>query len=608
MPGATKLVVDLQVWDERDERLGEAHFARPVEVYMHPCLGGVLEEDGDVSSCKPLGNDTIEDNQRTNLGDFRVDLGRLGQERDDPPPVAAWLEIDGIGFSLTSLIRSPEVADVGAVDEDEGRPDEVEGLATGAEWARRTLSRLGGEGEVNWTDAPALPNDALDPTRAALRPRDALTAPPRYEPGWAPPRRVVHVWKRLTDVKPHFAPMQAKLAQQALRTGVSGVAIYATSQAADGLVADPGVKRLMDRGRLLVVRWEDLPRPLNWLDYDQQFFNAHASLSHWGRNVALFVSDVDEVLTLPPTLAGPGSDARPDRRQAEDRAIARVRRSAAWRRCHSARLGSGIYSTVGETRLQDRKASGLPLCSPDDGMPSPTPRQRRLADVLAFGGCRHEQERAEMLERKGAAHAALLRAPRCATMIGRPIYFSVQVGADGEVDRRSDGERIAAAPSALQALGLPSITAHDWRWQKPLVLPDSTFAVWVHTARSCEVSRTQPWGRPAAEGYGVPLPLARLADGTWDLESTGVPQRFSNADERPPPIRSACRISQQCGPVAHECISLLHFVDLHGPRHQVWTKRISAPWQDADVEWLWVWDTPDSEIREEKKPDNEGAA
>lgn len=595
LPGVTKAVLELQVWDERDERLGEAHFSRSVEVYTHSCLGGTLDSDGPVEVCKSLANETIPDHFRVNLGDFRADLGRLGQERDEPPPVAARLEINGTGFSLTSLIRSPEVADVGSIDEDEGRTDEMQGIATGGEWARRRLDAMRRNTSWSATDAPKYPNDAVDPTRSSLRAHDVLYAPPRYEPGWAPVKRFVHVWKRLTDARPYFPDLYAQLSRQALRSGVAGLAIYVTKHEAENLAAHAGVRDLMDRGLVLIVRWDDLPRPLNWVDYDQQFFNAHAALSHWGRNVVLFLSDADEVIELSSQLSGPASKSRPLRRQAEDRAIARMQNSPTWRLCRNARLGQGLYSNVGETRLQDRKANGLPLCSPGDGMPAPTPRQRRLADVMAYGGCHHEEERREIRATKGDAFAELLREPRCATILGNPIYFEERKNEDGSDDVRSDGQILAEAASPLKAFETPSLAAVEWKWTKPLVTPDNTFSIWVHSARACEVSRTQPWGRPAAAGYGAPLPIERLPDGTWNLEATGVPMEFSNADERPPPIRSTCRIHQDCKPINHECIGMWHYINLHAPRTKHWETRVKVPWTAADRDWLWVWEDPESE-------------
>lgn len=605
LPGMATLDMVMRVWDERPHLAVHSNFSRPVAINTRPCVGGTLEEDRWSTICKHPNNSTRPEQFRVDLAEFSVDLGRLGQEREDAPPVAAWLQVQGVGFSLTDAIRDPEVADVGAVEEDSGRPDEVEGVPTGAEWARRALvageRRVAVEAFETHTEPdltmPNIFNDTLDPTRATMGINEAAYAPPKYAPGWAPPRRFVHVWKRLLEVQPHTPAVVAKFALHSLRSGASAVVMYATPQAAIALARDPVIDGLLHSGRFVIVRWEGLAVPVGILsrDYDQLYYVAHATLSLWGRNVVIFSSDVDEMLWLPSKDEGPGSEKRPARRRAEQRAAARIARTAAARACRRGRVGTTLFSNVGETRLLRRRLAGLPLCSPGDGLPPPTPRQRRIADIMAFGGCQHEVERAVARRAKGPLFGDVLRSPKCGHVHGNPIHFNESAGAASA----PDGLRIADAASPLEAFSAPSSTSMSWNWRKPLFLPDNSFSVYVHWTHSCEVARSQPWGRPAEGGYGAPLPLERLANGTWDLAAVGVPLTLSNNGTRPPPVQSSCRIVRTCEDVPTKCVAIWHYINLFEPRREFWESRVKEPWAPPPLDWLWVWKTKNTEAETE---------
>lgn len=308
-PQAATLDLELRVWDR--EWLAEKRHSRQVvprdlltlipgrklETYTSPCPYGTSRVYDSVAECaraETLKRTSNVTKSNLQMIEFRVDLGRLGQDLDSPPSVGVWLSVKGWsrGIDLTDLVADPEIADLGAVEDDTGRPGEVD-----LKWHERAPRDALGT-------YPDFPDPEADPTYAELTPETSVFAPPRIAPWQAPTKRLVQVWRYLTTHDERYAVVASRLVEHLLISGGAGVALYVTPGIERPFLADPTIRKFIATGRFAVVLWKPFAQCAGWEVYEQIFFNAHASLSHWGRNVLVFATDINEVIALsdlPPT-------------------------------------------------------------------------------------------------------------------------------------------------------------------------------------------------------------------------------------------------------------------------------------------------------------------
>lgn len=314
---AAALGLELRVWDVatvamhrgNDRRVPYDLFklvpGRKLETYTFPCPFGVRKQFDRTSECRGLKDAKQPFAQGIQMIEFRADLGRLGQELTAPPEVGVWLSFGDWrrGVDLSELVADPEVADLGAVEDDEGRPGEFDPF-----WHEyRNINVTGPK--------PREFDQRTDPSLALLDVNDARYVPPRISPEVAPVKRVVQAWRALVTHDDLSAELTARMAQHSLLSGVAGIVAYVHPSYDKRFIDNPTIRRLVSSGQLVPVRWQPYPHPPGYGTYEQMIFNAHVILSHWGRNCMVLLSDVDELIDLPsrPTLALPNKDAEASR-------------------------------------------------------------------------------------------------------------------------------------------------------------------------------------------------------------------------------------------------------------------------------------------------------
>lgn len=303
-PQAATLELELRVWDRNwlaEKRKNNVRLPRDIndvvpgrrlETYTFPCPYGVMHAHDAVAEC--VRADKLTRSSKLPKADlqmieFRVDLGRLGQELASPPDVGVWLSVKGWprGVDLSDLVADPEIADLGAIEDDRGRPGEID-----LKWHERVPKNASGT-------YPDFPDATSDPTYALVTPETSRFAPPRIAPWVAPPKRLVQIWKYLITYDERHVVLVSRLTEHLLFAGGAGVTTYVNPGFERAFLANPTIRRLIAAGRIAAVRWNRFAQMPGWQVYDQVFFNAHAMLSHWGRNVILLMTDIDEVLALP---------------------------------------------------------------------------------------------------------------------------------------------------------------------------------------------------------------------------------------------------------------------------------------------------------------------
>lgn len=317
--------------------------------------GSSLPSHRGVARCRDP-TDPAGSPERFESVEFRVDLGSLGQHLSPRAArTGAWLSVVGWpqGIDLSDLIANPEVADVGSVLDDRGERD------ADIQARRKRLTMT--EDNANWGTASAatcsvgseatawfLPRStAEDPLHATLTPqqamfdackhsetssspssssssssqggtpavsaRDTSSTASTPSPASPPTPAVVQVWMYLYWPKPFLEQIVARLVEHAMLSGASGVMAYVTDDFGERLLEHHKVSALVAAGRLALVRWRSLARPPEFPVYEHGYLNAHAILSHWGRNVWTWITDVDELLALPPR--DPAAEAKAKRHQ-----------------------------------------------------------------------------------------------------------------------------------------------------------------------------------------------------------------------------------------------------------------------------------------------------
>lgn len=646
---------------------------RRLALHGAPCLQK-QSSAGPVYECKQpwQGDHVTNATNMVGLLEFRVDLGRLGQDLVGaakmrgangkaaatgvpteavslPQQIKAWLTFASWarGVDISELVMDPELADDGAVAEDQG--GWTWGVGESEPEASEALAANKPKPVVNATNY--VPR-ADDPRMALLRAEQALLVKPARP---TPTKRFVQVWKRLLSETPSTGRIISRLAEHFVRTGGSGIMAYVPSSIGKHLIADPDALPFIERGILQLVRWDDVMHPYSWYDYDQIFMSTHASLSHWGRNAIVFLTDIDEILALPshegPThdwevdngLRGAADDVSENSKKkaytskngyarksvAESRAKtaeekrmqarswqantdtsrgARGRRKMAHSQMSLGRLlshlqGEGFYSHAGRSSLLDLVADGRPLQSPGDTLPPLAPRQRRLGDIYGPGGCLHRTLQRHLRNGRNPI-AENIAVPRCGSVGGYIVMLNGTAEAaetaalgiaptwSGGADV-SDSQRVADAPTTYDALHLPFWAPRGYCWSKPAVDPDGVSSIGVHGVTMCTGPRTQAWGRPPPGGIGVPLPMRRLPNGKWNLTDVGLPMELSTDGPEPPAIESPCKFMMLCTRISEQCIQQRHLGNFHVKRTDRWEKRIHKDWEPASQDWLWVWEDDD---------------
>lgn len=190
------------------------------------------------------------------------------------------------------------------------------------------VATFGGEGANSsrrLLDTELEANAESDPLRALLRADHALYVVRSNSRALAPTPRVVQVWKPTMGTDRDIGTISMRLAEHFFLSGGAAVCIYVYPGVASQYIEDPNVKKMVAAGAVVLVRWESYPAPAGWQVYDQLLINHHATLSHWGRNTILLVSDIDEIVALPskdrfPVSASvPGVLRKTGRRLAADR-------------------------------------------------------------------------------------------------------------------------------------------------------------------------------------------------------------------------------------------------------------------------------------------------
>lgn len=551
---------------------------RRVALHAAPCASGTVAEDlaTGVVECRALPDPSSFRTTHVGVAEFRVDLGRIGQGAVDIGGHNVAIEIGDTRGSIyvTSQVADPQVADVGAVEEDAGA---YEDARSGLDWARAVLDSFNESSPKLLAAAPTLPSDD---TYSTLGVADARFAPPRLAPSARiPTKRVVQVWRTLPRQMETRPRLIAVLVEHFLRSGGTAVAAYVSPEAAAPLSASSALRPLVERGELLLVRWEGVDRPLGWSAYDRLFLNAHAMLSLWGRNAIALVSEVDEVVSLPgaePELGSFGASnvsALPGR-------VAPFSASPRLRPCPAQR--SGYWAAAGVSSLLALSQRRRWPCTPSEGLARPTPRQERLAKVLGAGGCMHELE-ARQARRLDPIREALLQPPRCAQISGFPVFL---LGHSSEKPAGIDGEQIEEAGSMSGAFSAHWREETTVRRRRPFFDPDAVLPPNVNAVIECVGRRTQRWGPSPPGGLGPPVPLEKLPNGTWDLASVDVSQSLSNANEDAPVIEAPCRLTSSCKDAPEECLQLRRLVNLYGINAGT---RDTSQWRAARRDWLWVW-------------------
>lgn len=263
----------------------------------------------------------------------------------------------------------------------------------------------------------------------------------------------------------------------------------------------------------------------------------------------------------------------------------------------------GFYSRAGKTSLMDLVEDGRPLQSPGDVLPPLAPRQRRLGSIFGAGGCLHRTMQGRL--RSGRNPVADDSAvPRCGSVSGYVIMLNETAEAAAANNpsstdaasanaAKNDGQRLAEAPTAYDALRLPFWAPRGYGWSKPSVDPDGVSSIGVHGVTMCTGPRTQAWGRPPPGGVGIPLPLRRLPGGKWNLTDVEIPMELSNDEQEPPAVDSPCKFMTSCIKIPEVCLQQRHLGNFHVKRTERWEKRVNKAWEPASEDWLWVWGDDD---------------
>lgn len=405
-PSAAALGVELRVWDvstmamhRNDDRsvpdaLLKLVPGRKIETYSFPCPFGVTKHVDGASECRRQTDGKQPISPGVQMIEFRADLGRLGQELSSAPEIGVWLTFGDWrrGVDLSSLVANPEIADLGAVEDDTGRPGEFDPY-----WYEyRNTSSTGSK--------PRDINQRIDPTLATLDVSEVSYVPSRIDPEVAPFKRLVQSWRPLITHDDFNLELVARLAQHALLSGVSGIVAYVHPTYDRHFVSHPTIRRLMSAGALVPVRWQVYSQAPGWGTYEQIVLNAHTILSHWGRNCMLLLTDVDELVDLPSRPEVSSRVASPKGRalaSVEEDALVEAAQDDLKRRMFellgwsAARSNASSELEDGEASPSDERSLGgvptlsvSPAVSPVDGRSGSTssfPR-RRLA---ALDGAEH---------------------------------------------------------------------------------------------------------------------------------------------------------------------------------------------------------------------------
>lgn len=567
---------------------------RPLVLYAGTCAADANDDRVEAIACR-----RPERNESSVFG-FRVDLGDAGQTLPHPPLFETILEVEQshFGVSLAGLIANPEVADVGAIDDDRGPSI---GYVNGTEWARSLVEVVRKHGyDEAAHPSPPIPNENVDRLHTHVAAADARFAPSRFPPLTLPPKRAVQVWRKLPAAVEERPDLVAALVKHFLASGGSAVAAYVSPESALRLSLDPALRPLVRSGELVFVKWPGVAQPAGYSEHDRLYFNAHAHLSMWGRNAVVLLTDAYDVVALPSLASsanGTAADARWHEIVAEThkRVASALPRFSQSKRCPAGT--GGFWATAGASSLDDlrrwgaRRKGAPPLCTPGEGLRPPTPRQARLAKVLAFEGCMHDRVRSAVWSR-GMVYEVLAQAPRCAQVVGHSLYLAdvaEEAGAADAVGRLVVTRAAARVPARMRSI--PAVVQ-----RRPFFDPDAVLPPERDSAVECLGRRAHPWGTPPPEGCGPQQPMQRR-DGVWDLVSLGYPNNSTGRSTRPPPIRSPCRLVAPCGDAPPECVQLRHLADLAGlgkvERDAIARNQTST--EDAD--WTWVWRRRDTATR-----------
>lgn len=370
-PALSAIPLELRVWNATEMGSGLKAFLRAktkirprrLASYAHTCAYGAGKRVRDVFECIPPDATRRPVGKPTKFLEFRVDLGRLGQNVEDPaerPNVGVWIGVDGWpqGADLSLVVARPELADAGAIDEDDGDETEqaetrrgrraagalarkfnslIDPKGTGLwPWTYRPPESMSGEAAAAQAEAKAKAKaanvSALPPLydspleslpfslaayelavekhdvafkaayEATVRPDVAMAAyvPRRYAPGYEPLRRVVHVWSYIYAPQDWYVRLVPRLVENCLLNGCSAVMAYVGKEFGEELLADPLVATMVNNGVLVLVHWRPFAAPIGVAYSAQHLINSHAVLAHWGRNVMVAVTNMGEMLTIPP--------------------------------------------------------------------------------------------------------------------------------------------------------------------------------------------------------------------------------------------------------------------------------------------------------------------
>lgn len=549
---------------------------RRIALHTSPCATPAVATDSltGVYECNSTPTTYAASKSRVGVAEFRIDLGRIGQGTAgiDSYNVALEVADTRAGVLVTSLVADPQVADVDAVEEDAGLYRDAQ---SGLDWAKGVIAAFNASRE-DLSSAPEFPNDDVFSTLSVA---NARFAPPRLVPSARrSTKRVVQVWRSLLPQLETRPRLLAVLAEHFLRSGGTAIVAYVSPEAAAPLSAHPAVRALVARGAFLMVRWEGVDQPHGWKDYDQLVVNAHAMLSLWGRNALVMITEAEEIVSLPAhepeLLPIKGVDSPPKSLISAFPLAPRLQPCPA--------QTGGFWGSVGASSLAALGYQRRWPCTPSEGLAQPTPRQERLARVLAAGGCMHKQA-AQHVSHMGIIRQALLQPPRCAQIAGFPMFL---LGSSSEKPVGIDGERIEETGSIADAF------SDHWREEttvhrrRPFFDPDAVLPPNVHFASECLGRRTQRWGPSPPGGLGAPKPLEKLPDGTWNLASVNASQSPPIKSKDRPVIESACRLVGPCQDAPDDCLQLRRLVNLYGVSPGT---RETSQWRKAHGDWLWVW-------------------